>query len=709
MKNVVIVLFVLFAFFLAFVEAGAGSHSSTTGNFWTPEMKKLAGSLVFSLFLMIILPMTIHVVDEQLGYFFLFLGGAILIFAMSLGIVKYEHGYFVQKFMPHGESFDDFLKEVGTFDKTFTNTFSQKKGKELEDFLNKVYKEVDEKQKDAFLSALKEWLGATGVSLKESKVSLHDDKQNPKGEKAIKPFIYQWKVRHFETFLNHCFERLPHSDQTAFFDALKKLFGEKNVTQVAHSIPHHPVEIRLDQNTSYSYAPESLEYQLAKSYVNHSYTEGHPHHLVELLKEPWMLLICFFSLSLLAFVFQANIKNFFASMAQSVKPEIMIFWFVLIVGMMGSISVVVIATVGGIFFSTLSKIVRKDYTAPVICFSANIGISALLTTVGEPLSLFVARNLGEGTPYLMKTFFVAVIINAVLLAFLAHYYAKKAPDLEKTTEEIMVEDVKIAKKAEEKAKKEISEARQAELAIIREVTEAKNALKRAQQVLSNTKYRKGLDKAGKLEMVQKIDKENNNAFAILENVEIQNKDLFKTIENYDKETLEALEAAENFESAGKEAFKAVESFEEEQHNFGHELDRILHATAKLAFFVWGLLFFGEGVKPIAAKLITEFSEYTLFFANIISAVADNALLGLLEIQNGMAQATVFTLTLSLAFWGVAMVPGNVCNIVLKEAMHIKFVTWAKYGIPISFILCVVNFIIVLLAHRMPMLFFPFGS
>ncbi|MEK7484163.1 MAG: DUF1646 family protein [Planctomycetota bacterium] len=660
MRNVIFCLLILF--FCVF-SGILFAESSPAHPSWTPEMQKLMWALIGSLVLMILGPMLIHIIDEQLGYFFFLLGCLILFYALSLGIVRYEHGYFFQEKMPHGPTFKSQLTELADFDTTFMTKVASLQGKALEDTLNKYFKLLPSPEQEKFLAEVKNWLGTSNVFLKETKISLLDDNQkNANGEKVFKALLYSMEVKQFEEFLNHCLHNSSEKNQKEMVSALKQLLGANGLKEIVDEA-HHSLQIQLTPSATFTYQENALELKLTQAYVTHSFTEGHPHHLLELLQEPLMLLICFFSLSMLSVIFQSNIRNMFTQLATKVKPEIIIFFFVFFVGGMGAISVVVMAALGGIFFSTLSKVMKKDYTIPVVCFSANIGISALLTTVGEPLSLFVVRNLGEGTVYLLKTFSVSVFLNSLLLAIISYSFAKKAPILPKTKEEIMLEDVNLAKKAEKKAKKEIGEAKVAEAEILKTVKKSKEA-------------GPGLQKA---------------------------------VESYDKETKEAIEAAENFEKAGDEVFTAVESFEEEQHNLSHELDRILHATVKLAFFVWGLIFFGEGVKPVASELIAQFSTLTLFFANIISAVADNALLGLLEIQAGMSQLTVFILTISLAFWGVGLVPGNVCNIVLKEALHIQFGTWAKYGFPVAIVLCIFNLLLVFLASNFPILIFPFGS
>lgn len=333
---------------------------------------------------------------------------------------------------------------------------------------------------------------------------------------------------------------------------------------------------------------------------------GHREGLHTVLGEAWVLLLCYFSLSLLAALNKQRIEAVVKGWAERYSPATLVFWWVLVAGSLGSVSVVVMAVVGGIFFRTLRDVTKHDYTAAVVCYSACIGISALLTTIGEPLSLFMAKNLGEGTPYLLRTFGGIVAINSVVLAVIAWRMARVAPALPESTEEAMV----------------------------REVAEAEAA--------ATTGNGSGLAK------------------------EV------------------------------REAAAAVGKFEEEEHDWKHEVDKLLHSTVKLYLFVLGLLLYGEAVKAIAANVFSTLPPYWSFWGNSVSAVADNALLGLLEVQPGMPQATVFILGISLALWGVGLVPGNVCNVVLKEALHISFKDWAKYGMPLALLLAALNFVLILL-------------
>ncbi len=333
---------------------------------------------------------------------------------------------------------------------------------------------------------------------------------------------------------------------------------------------------------------------------------GHPEGLHTLLGEAKVLVACFFVLSFLAIVFRSRIEGAVLAMTKIVPPHVLVGLWTLVIGGMGSISVVVMAVLGGIFFRTLQRVTRLDLTPSVVWYSAAIGISALLTTIGEPLSLFIARNLGEGTPYLLRTYTGFCVINVIACAVAAALLAKNA--------------VPLPESLEERAERELEEAEAALPSL------SGNGAK--------------------------------------------------------KEVREAIEAAEELEH--------------EQHDLTHETVALVNRTANIYVFVLGLLFFGEAVKPIAAHLFSSMHPMLAFFVNAISAVADNALLGLLEVQPGMSQEAVLIIGISLAFWGVGLVPGNVCNVVLKDQLGIRFGTWARYGIPAAIMLCLLNLALLLL-------------
>ncbi|MBI3618642.1 DUF1646 family protein [Candidatus Peregrinibacteria bacterium] len=316
-----------------------------------------------------------------------------------------------------------------------------------------------------------------------------------------------------------------------------------------------------------------------------------------LILEPWVLILCYFSLSLLLLLLHRPLHRGLRRWSRAIHPPVLVFLWTLIAGSLGSLSAIVMAVIGALFFAILRDVTHRDYTPCVILYAAAIGLSALLTTVGGPLSLFIAHTLGEGNAYLLRTFGGIYVVNILALALVSGLLASRARVLAETPEERMLKDIH-----------------------------------RAERVVS---WRR-----------------------------------------------DAMEV--------KEALHAVEEFEEYAHDFSHELDRILHSTTKLYFFILGLLFFGEAAKPVAVRLFADLSPLAAFFGNAVSTVADNALLGLLEIHKGMPQSLVLVLGISLTLWGVGLVPGNVTNIVLKERHGISFRRWASIGLPCAVGLAVLN-------------------
>lgn len=337
-----------------------------------------------------------------------------------------------------------------------------------------------------------------------------------------------------------------------------------------------------------------------------------PEGLHHILGEPKILLLVFFSLSLLAIFLEKKIDRMVEALSAKYRPESIILVFCLVVGVAGSVSVVVTATLGGFFFRTLQKVTKRVYTISAVCYSAAIGISALLTTAGEPLSMFIAKNLQVGNLYLVKTFAPMVVINVIVLSVAAWWFAKRAPVKQETMEE----------------------------AAEREIQEAEAVLP---SVHGETQVRSAAGKTPETEL--------------------------------------------------KEALEAAERLLKEHGNFEHKLDGLLHKTVKLFCFVLGLMFFGVAMKAVAAQTMTKIGPGSLFWANSTSTFADNALLGLVEILKGMGQYEVLSAGISLALWGVGLVPGNVCNVVLKELLGISFEEWAKIGMPVAIALAVFNFVL----------------
>lgn len=122
---------------------------------------------------------------------------------------------------------------------------------------------------------------------------------------------------------------------------------------------------------------------------------------------------------------------------------------------------------------------------------------------------------------------------------------------------------------------------------------------------------------------------------------------------------------------------------------------ILLRSVKIYLFVMGLIFLGEGFKPIIDQYIIKLSPLVLYWINIISAILDNATLTAAEISSSMSLFQIKSVILGLLISGGMLIPGNIPNIICAGKLKITSKEWAKIGIPIGLIFMLLNFFILL--------------
>ena len=120
---------------------------------------------------------------------------------------------------------------------------------------------------------------------------------------------------------------------------------------------------------------------------------------------------------------------------------------------------------------------------------------------------------------------------------------------------------------------------------------------------------------------------------------------------------------------------------------------ILLRTVKIYLFVMGLIFLGEGFKPIIDEYVVKLSHLALYWINITSAILDNATLAAAEISPIMSLFQIKSVILSLLISGGMLIPGNIPNIICAGKLKISSKEWAKVGIPIGLIFMLLNFLI----------------
>lgn len=104
---------------------------------------------------------------------------------------------------------------------------------------------------------------------------------------------------------------------------------------------------------------------------------------------------------------------------------------------------------------------------------------------------------------------------------------------------------------------------------------------------------------------------------------------------------------------------------------------------KVYIFVMALIFLGAGFKPLIDIYLVNVSPLVLFWANMVSAVLDNATLAAAEIGPALTEAQIKSALLGLLISGGMLIPGNIPNIIAAHALKIKSREWARLGVPLG--------------------------
>ena len=116
-------------------------------------------------------------------------------------------------------------------------------------------------------------------------------------------------------------------------------------------------------------------------------------------------------------------------------------------------------------------------------------------------------------------------------------------------------------------------------------------------------------------------------------------------------------------------------------------------AGKVYLFIMALVFLGEGFKPLILEYIVEIPSEALYWVNTVSAVLDNATLAAAEIGPQLSLMQIESALMGLLIAGGMLIPGNIPNIIAASKMGITSKEWAKYGLPLGFVLMVIFFVI----------------
>ena len=119
---------------------------------------------------------------------------------------------------------------------------------------------------------------------------------------------------------------------------------------------------------------------------------------------------------------------------------------------------------------------------------------------------------------------------------------------------------------------------------------------------------------------------------------------------------------------------------------------MLVLTGRTYLFIAGLILLGEGVLPLAERVVLGVPPPILYWANSVSAAIDGATLASIEINPLMTQEQLRHVLMGILIAGGALVTGNATNLVAAHKLKIPSKEWAKLGTPIAAFLMLFYFI-----------------
>jgi predicted cation transporter len=120
---------------------------------------------------------------------------------------------------------------------------------------------------------------------------------------------------------------------------------------------------------------------------------------------------------------------------------------------------------------------------------------------------------------------------------------------------------------------------------------------------------------------------------------------------------------------------------------------VIIRAGKVYLFIMALVFLGEGFKPLILEYIVQIPAEGLYWVNTVSAVLDNATLAAAEIEPSLSEIQIKSALMALLLAGGMLIPGNIPNIISAGKIGITSKEWAKYGLPLGFVLMVIFFMI----------------
>lgn len=134
----------------------------------------------------------------------------------------------------------------------------------------------------------------------------------------------------------------------------------------------------------------------------------------------------------------------------------------------------------------------------------------------------------------------------------------------------------------------------------------------------------------------------------------------------------------------------------EAANRTESLQHVFVRAAKVYVFVMALIFLGAGFRPLVDTYFFQIPYLALFWANMVSAILDNATLTAAEIGPSLSVLQIKAALLGLLISGGMLIPGNIPNIISAHKLKITSSEWARLGVPLGLAIMAVTWVLMIL-------------
>ncbi len=130
-----------------------------------------------------------------------------------------------------------------------------------------------------------------------------------------------------------------------------------------------------------------------------------------------------FVVSLLFRLLESQVKRFVDFLLGCLPLKLVVFLLVVLLGLLSSVITAIIASLLLVEMVSILPLSRKDqvHVSIVACFS--IGLGAVLTPIGEPLSTIVTSKLHQDFFFMLRLLGIAIVVGVLLLGLFSMFFA----------------------------------------------------------------------------------------------------------------------------------------------------------------------------------------------------------------------------------------------------------------------------------------------